>query len=154
MKELLKSLKHVLVIQLISWGLFILIDENTFLSQSTAENLAFTIGLIIQLLILVIYYIYTNKEVKKNDLNLIKYNIFLFIFWNILSFLTILGFTYLVNNEYLHICQGTGWDCFLNGIEYMLYGLSMIALSLLILFIDLVIVIYKWIIKRKRTVSR
>lgn len=148
MKEFLNALKHILIFQLISWGLFTLIDENTFVSQSIAENIAFTVGLIIQVIILVIYFIYTNKGVKKTNLNLIKYNIFLFILWNAISILITTGLVYLVNNGYLHICQGTGWDCFLNGIEYMLYGLSMIVLSLLILLIDVIIIIYKYIVKR------
>ena len=51
----------------------------------------------------------------------------------------------LIENNYLHYCGGGGWDCFLNGIEYLFHGFFMIILSLIIGVIKIFIWIYKFI---------
>ena len=37
MKEFLKSLKYVIIFQIISWGIFILVDESPFIIKSSAD---------------------------------------------------------------------------------------------------------------------
>lgn len=55
---------------------------------------------------------------------------------------------YFVDIDYLHYCGGDGWDCFLNGIEYLFHGFFMVILSLIIGVIKIFICIYKFIKNR------
>ena len=64
MKEFKKSLKHVVLVQIICWLIFILIDENKFTSQSTAEDISVIAGIVIQLIVLVIYFIFAKKIIN------------------------------------------------------------------------------------------
>ena len=146
MKEFTKALKCVLIYQLICWGIFILCDENKFVSQSTAEGNAIINGIILLIGLLILYLVFINKFIAKNNLNSKKFNIFLFILWAVISILISSILLNLVG-EYLHICRGEGWDCFLNGIEYGLQGIFMVFLAILILIIKLIIKIYKYFAK-------
>lgn len=148
-KEFIKALKCVLIYQLICWGVFILCDENKFVSQSTAEGNAIIGGIILLIGLLILYFVYVNKFIAKNNLNSKKFNIFLFILWVITSILISSILLNLVG-EHLHICRGEGWDCFLNGIEYGLQGIFMVLLAILILIIKIIIKFYKKITKSKK----
>lgn len=148
-KEFIKALKCVLIYQLICWGVFILCDENKFVSQSTAEGNAIIGGIILLIGLLILYFVYVNKFIAKNNLNSKKFNIFLFILWVITSILISFILLNLVG-EHLHICRGEGWDCFLNGIEYGLQGIFMVWLAILILIIKIIIKFYKKITKSKK----
>ena len=135
MKEFIKALKCVLISQLIYWGIFILCDENKYVSQSTAEGNAIIGGIILLIGLLILYFVYINKFITKNNLNSKKFNIFLFVLWIVFSVLSSYVLLGMVDNNYLHICRGEGWDCFLNGIEYGLQGIFMVLLAILILII-------------------
>ena len=149
MKEFTKSIKCVLLYQIICWGLFILCDENKLISQTLSEEIAMITGIIVLIVLLIIYFIFSNKYIKKNNLDSKKFNILLFIIWIISSISIMFVLFNLVENEYLHVCDGSGWDCFLNGIEYGIEGILMIFLAILILIIRIIIMFYKYIVKSK-----
>ena len=153
MKELLNAIKYTIICQLVCWGIFILCDEIKYIPQSEAESLAGYSGLAILIILLVCYFIYSDKYIERNNLNSKKFNIFLFFLWSITSILMMYGLFFLVDNEILHICQGTGWECFLNGFEYIIQGCFMVATAVLILIIKIIIALYKHITKSKRTIT-
>lgn len=150
MKEFTRSLICVLLSQLVCWGAFILCDENKFISQNTAEHMAMIVGSILLILILVLYFVFKNKFITKNKLNSKKFNIFLFVIWQISTILIYFVLESLIG-KYLHACTQKSvldWSCFLNGIEYLLYGILSFLLPVLILIINLIIKLFKYI-KRK-----
>lgn len=139
MKEFINAIKCTIICQLLCWGIFTICDENKYISQSTAESLAMISGIIILILLLTIYFIYSGRYIKNNNMNSIKFNIMLFSLWSASSILITYGLISLVDNKILHVCQGSGWACFLNGIEYAVEGLFMIALVILILCIKILL---------------
>ena len=76
-----------------------------------------------------------------------KFNTIFFFLWSVTSILITFGLLELVDNKILHVCQGLGWSCFLNGIEYAIEGFFMITLAVLILIIKIIIISYKYITK-------
>ena len=148
MKEFIKAIKCVTICQLLCWGIFILCDENKFVSQSSAESMAIISGIILLIALLIIYFVFGNRFIKKYNINSIKFNIFLLILWIVISLLVMVVLIGLVDINYLHVCQTSGWGCFLNGIEYGLQGIYMVILAILILIIKLIILFYKFITKR------
>lgn len=147
MKEFIKAIKLVIIYQFICWGTFILCDENKFILQSTVSGIAIVSGILLLISILILYFVFINKFIEKNNLNSVKFKTFLFILWVIFSIVISSIFVNLITNGYFHICQTTGWDCFLNGFEYFLYGIFMVLLVILILIIKLIIVFYQRIVK-------
>ena len=150
MKEFINAIKCTIICQLLCWGIFIICDENKQISQSSAESLAIISGIIMLVILLVIYFISVNKYIKNKNMNSIKFNVILFTLWSVTSILITYGLISLVDNKILHVCQGDGWACFLNGIEYAVEGFFMIALVILILCIKIIIVLYKYITKNKK----
>ena len=149
MKEFINAIKCTIICQLICWVLFILCDENKYISQSSAESLAIISGIVILIVLLIIYFIYINRYVKNKDMNSRRFNIILFFLWLVTSILMTFGLLNLVDNKILHVCQSSGWSCFLNGIEYGIEGFFMIALAVLILIIRIIIIFYNYITKNK-----
>lgn len=150
MKEFLNALKCTIIFQLLCWGCFVICDENKFIPQSSAEDLALSSGLLILVILLFVYFLFANKYIKSNNMNSKRFNIILFFLWTISSILIMFESMNLVSNNYLHVCQDTGWDCFLNGIEYGIEGFFMVVLAILILIIKVIIMIYKHIKKKKQ----
>ena len=142
-KTFFSAIKWGLLFQIVCWGSFILFDENSFMD----EGAAIICGIIILIGVLVFYLLKVNKYLKKNNFKPLMFNIILFIFWVISSFAMTALLLELVNNGYLHVCSG-GWDCFLNGIEYPIYGFFMVVLGIVILLINIIILIYKFINKK------
>lgn len=151
MKEFINAIKCTIICQLLCWGIFIICDENKYISQSAAEVQAMISGIIILILLLTIYFIYSGRYIKNNNMNSKKFNIMLFSLWSASSILITCGLCSLVDNGILHVCRQSGWwPCFLSGIEYGLEGIFMIALVILILCIKIIIVLYKYITKNKK----
>ena len=150
MKEFINAIKCTTICQLLYWGIFIICDENKYISQSTAESLAIISGIIMLIILLVIYFIFVNKYIKNKNMNSIKFNVILFTLWSATSILITYGLCSLVNNKILHVCQGSGWSCFLNGFEYIMEGFFMIALVILIIITKIIIFLYKYFTKNKK----
>ena len=144
MKEFLLSLKWCLIFQAICWGCFIVFDEIGIFDEFTALIL----GIIVLIGFLIYYFIYSNKYLIKNNLKVLKFDIIIFIFWIVMTIGMTYFTIYLVDIGYLHYCGEGGWDCFLNGIEYLLYGVCVILLPVVIIFIKIIIWTYKFINKK------
>ena len=144
MKEFLLSLKWSLIFQGVCWGSFILFDENGIFNIT----LAMFLGIIVLIGILVYYFKYCNKYLKKNNLNSLKFNISLFLLWFFMTIGMTAFLMSLVEKGYLHYCGEGGWDCFLNGIEYFFQGFFMVILSFIIVIIKFIMWIYKFLKKK------
>lgn len=135
MKELKHALIWGIVLQIIFWGVFTIIDE--FISHGA--DLSLGIGIFFCIVLLVLYFVYINKIIVKNKLKGGLFKVLLFVIWGLLS----IGITflagYLVEQGVLQKCTSGGWECFLHGIEYILYGMIMLALETIIAFIELII---------------
>lgn len=143
MKEFFRALLYVLITQIACWGIFILCDEFPLLSQSSAESLALVVGLIFSIIILVLYLVVVKKIIKKYELNSKRFNIFLILLWIVISILSLMSFLWLVEEELLHVCKSSGWDCFLNGIEYGIYGLLLVIVAIVVIIVKILSAIYR-----------
>lgn len=151
MKELGKALKISVIFQLICWAIFILIDENRIMRQTTAEEVSMLIGIIILIGMLVLYFIKANKYISKNQLKSTRFNIFLAASWILFSIAISFILLCLVDKGYLHVCRSSGWGCFLNGIEYAIECFFMILQASIFLLIKSIIRFYKYIKNKKST---
>jgi xanthosine utilization system XapX-like protein len=142
MKEFKYALLVTFVTQLISWLIFSLLYE-LIPSDST---IACIVGILIGILIIVFYFIGFKKMVVKHKLRPLLHNVWLFITWGLFTILITYGLFTLVDNGILHKCAGD-WSCFLNGIEYLLYGTFLLAVSTVIMFVRLIIDGFKYIMK-------
>ena len=78
MKELKSSITYVIIFQVLSWGLFTLIDEF--------EEGLISIGLIgFPLLLIIVYFILSNEIINKNQFKSLKFNVLLFVFGILLT---------------------------------------------------------------------
>lgn len=147
MKEFLKALKYAIIFQIISWGIFILVDESPFIIKSNAEMISIWIGIFLLLILILLYFIFSKKVIIKNNLNSLAFNINLLVLWVIFSIMGIYVTLKLVDMRVLHYCGGTGWDCFLNGIEYGLFGFGMLTILGIIMLWNTIYYCYKFIRK-------
>lgn len=150
MKELINATKCTIICQLICWGAFILCDENKYMSQSSANSLASISGIIILLLLFVIYFIYSDKYIKNNNMNSLKFNILLFFTWSVLSWLIMWILLNLMSHGIFHPCQGSNLFSCLDRIVYIYEAFSMIGIAILILIIKVIILLYKSITKKRK----
>ena len=151
MKELGKAIKLSFVFQVICWGIFLICDENKLMQRTSAEDIALLMGIVILIGLIVLYFIKINKYISKNQLRSTRFNIFLAISWIILSIIISYLLLGLVESGHLHVCKTSGWDCFLNGIEYALECFLMILQAFIVLLIKSIIRFYKYIKNKKST---
>ena len=151
MKELAKALKISILFQFICWGIFLLIDENNILKRSTRETTTVLVGIILLIGLLVLYFMKVNKYIDKNNLRPLRFNIFLVISWVLLSIIISYIFLTFIEKGYLHVCKQSGWECFLNGIEYALECILMILQASILVLIKSIIRLYKYIKSKKNT---
>lgn len=145
MKNYLKILKYVILFQVISWVLFIFTDEYPFINRLNAEMLSMCIGIVILIVLLLLYFIFSNKIMKKNNYSSIFFNVSLLTSWILFSILLTYVSLKLVDMGVLHYCSGIGFACFLNGIEYVLFGFGMILIALIIILLKIIYYCYKLI---------
>lgn len=128
---------------LILWGPILLIEE-TFLFDYISSAESFICSIIISILCLIMY-MKTYKKVKKEKINCYIYNIANTILLVIMNVALGYLFTNLVNLKLFHHCMESGWDCFLEGIEYLLIGLEYAFLSIIILIVWLFVRFIKFL---------
>lgn len=145
MKEFLKALKYVILFQIISWGIFILVDESPFIIKTSAEMVSILVGIFLLIILLLLYFIFSKKVIVKNSYNSIIFIASLLILWIIFSILGIYITLKLVDIGVLHYCSGGGWNCFLNGIEYGLFGFGMLIIVGIIILWNIIYYCYKLI---------
>lgn len=58
-----------------------------------------------------------------------------------------LGYTFihLIDIKFFHYCKGSGWDCFLYGLEYLLIGIEYAILPAIVLIIWLIVKLIKFL---------
>ena len=135
MKELKYSLLVSVILQVVLWGVFTIIDE--FISPDS--SFALIVGLLLCLLLIVLYFICAKKIIAKYKLKTGLFKVILFVIWGLLSIGMTFLMSYLVEQGILQECDSEGLDCFLGGIEYIFLGMFMLSLETIITFIELII---------------
>lgn len=143
MKHFVYTILLLLKSLLILWVPILLVEE-TFLFNYVGPVGSLIISVILSILCLIMY-IKTYKKIKKEKKNYYLYNIFnaiLFIIFNLT-----LGYFFinLIDLKIFHHCVGSGWDCFLFGIEYLIIGFEYAFLSAIILVIWLFVRLIKFL---------
>ena len=140
MKELKYSLLYTFIFQGISWSIFTVGNESLIIPFIVSFA-------IIPLAIVVLYFLLSNDLINRNGLDKLKFNIILSFIWIFITGVNTSIFIKLVDNHILSICNGSGFDCFLNGIEYLLFG---VILGLIVLVIAIIKLIGYIIIKIRK----
>lgn len=140
-----KKILKFLIYYISSCLFFIILDEIPFFDQELCEIIAMIFALI-NMVILCIYYF---KEDKINKFKLSE-NVAIFVIWILFS--AIFGFTttLLVDKNYLHMCTKSGFfACTLNGIEYLIFSLSILVSAIMTIIIKLMLYLIKLIKNNK-----
>ena len=144
MKELKASLVICLITQIISWLLFMICDFLP-ISINNKITISLILNIIISLICIIMYFIMHNKIISKYNLKSFRFNIFLFIIWNILS----IGFMYLilflVDIKVLHSSNSKS---FYNGLEYVTIGFTYCLTSIIIISGNIIKKLIKLIIDK------
>ncbi len=144
MKELKVSLVICLITQIISWILFMICDFLP-ISINNKITISLILNIIISLICIIMYFIMHNKIISKYNLKSLRFNIFLFIIWNILS----IGFMYLilflVDIKVLHSSNSKS---FYNGLEYVTIGFTYCLTSIIIISGNIIKKLIKLIIDK------
>lgn len=144
MKELKVSLVICLITQIISWLLFMICDFLP-ISINNKITISLILNIIISLICIIMYFIMHNKIISKYNLKSLRFNIFLFIIWNILS----IGFMYLilflVDIKVLHSSNSKS---FYNGLEYVTIGFTYCLTSIIIISGNIIKKLIKLIIDK------
>lgn len=138
---ILSFLKSILIL----W-LPVLWVEETFLYNYIGDYGTFIFS-IIAFIICLIVYIKTYK--KETEINCYLYNIINSILLIITNIMLGYLFLYLIDLGIFHQCPGSGWECFLFGIEYIFIGFEYAFLTLLVLVIWLFVRLIKYFISKK-----
>lgn len=81
---------------------------------------------------------------------MLLFNISLISLWVFISLLNSYLFTKLVDEGVLHYCKLYGWNCFLNDIEYDIYGILLVVVSLIIILWKIFSEIYRFFKKKNQ----
>ena len=142
MKKVIYIISTLLKSLLLLWVPILLIEETFLLNYIDAGIYVFS--LIISILCLIMY-IKTYKNINKKQINCYLYNIIntiLLVIFNIaLGYL----FLNLIDLNVFHQCLGSGWDCFLFGIEYLIIGIEYALFSVIALIIWLIVRLIKYL---------
>ncbi len=142
MKKVIYIISTLLKSLLLLWVPILLIEETFLLNYIDAGIYVFS--LIISILCLIMY-IKTYKNINKKQINCYLYNIIntiLLVIFNIaLGYL----FLNLIDLNVFHQCLGSGWDCFLFGIEYLIIGIEYALFSVITLIIWLIVRLIKYL---------
>ena len=146
MKEFKNALIYVLLSQVFCWLMFYLFDDQKYVFNARISMSASIIGIICLIVLLIIYFVFAKKIVTKKKLNSKKFNVFLFLIWMFMQIPS-----YNVCNYVLGIirpCETFG--CILIGFEYVIQWLLMLLFPILILIINLIIKLCKYIKKIRK----
>jgi len=138
-KEFKNALKYTFLLQVVNWGIFILFNEIIFVDH---EDLTLIIGGFSLLVSLIIYFRYSGKNVEKNKYNSKLFNGLLMILWIVFSISGMIIVDILIQNGLISQCSG--WGCFLNGLEYFLFGIGMQLQVVIVIVWKFLYKIYKF----------
>jgi hypothetical protein len=146
MKEFKNAMIYVLLSQGLCWLIFYLFDDQKYVFNADISNSASIIGIICLIVLLILYFVFTNKIVTKNKLNIKKFNIFLFLIW---IFIQIpVAFILDIILDAIRPCESFG--CIFIGFEYFIQWFLMLLFPILIFIINLIIKLCKHIKKNKK----
>ena len=139
---ILSFLKSIVIL----WLPILLIEETFLYDYIGSFFLVFSIIASIECLIVYI------KTYKKNvvKVNCYCYNIVNAILLIIINVVLGYFFLYLIDIGVFHQCKGSGWDCFLFGVEYLFIGFEYAFLTLIALVIWLLVRLIKFLNSRLR----
>lgn len=138
MKEFIRVLLYTILLQILSWGIFIYFNELT-----GYMGLNF-ITLIILLIPIFLYFIFNKKIIPRDKLDSKRFNIYLSISWLLFSILMIiLTAKFIPYFEDLGIFHKCYFLCILDGVEYFFFGMGMIFQVILISVFKLCGYLYK-----------
>lgn len=140
MKELKYALMYASISQMLLWLIFMVFDE---LIMSDYELYVLYFGISLLIVLFILYFIHNNEIIKNHKLKSMKFKVFEYSIWTILSVAMMIITLILIDNRLLHPCSIGGWDCFLNGLEYQLYAICMLIFIVLIIVIEIIIYFVK-----------
>ncbi len=143
MKKFISIISLLLKNLLILWVPILLIEE-TFLFNYLGSEYFLTLISIIASSLCLNSYIKTYKKVN-GKINCYLYNIVNAILLVIFNLVLGYFFFYLIDINIFHQCMGSGWECFLFGIEYVIIGFEYALLSAITLVIWLFIRLVKFL---------
>lgn len=126
---LLSYLKYLLIL----WMPILLIEE-TILLDYVGNMGSFICSLLMSILCLIMY-IKDYRKKQKEKINCYIYNGVNALILGVSNYALGYLFMHLIEINIFHQCLGSGWDCFLFGIEYWLIGIEysiLIVISLII----------------------
>lgn len=129
---------------LILWVPILLIEE-TFLLEFVSEGGSFICSIIMFIVSLYIYITTYIKKIQDKAINRYKYNIINTIILGIINVALGYYFMHLIYIGVFHQCKGSGWDCFLFGLEYLIFGIEYALLPVIILIIWLIVRLIKYL---------
>ena len=115
--------------------------------KGIAEQSSLIIGALSLLVVIFLYCKHDRTIIKENKLKPFKFNLFMYLSWGIFAYLFMLFTMLLIDKEIIHICVSGGWSCFLNGIEYAIYGIGLIGIDVLVIVVEILILIYNYLKK-------
>lgn len=140
MKEFKYSLIIAFLVQLVVWLFSTLVFEFDGFDFS---NIFFLLDLLILLLLPIGYIFFSKRFVIIKKMNTKKFDIIFLISWFIFTILFLILADALVRWGIVLNCGGSGWDCFLNGIEFYLLAFALLLEIGVVLCIRLGQFIYK-----------
>lgn len=143
MKTLIDRTLLYLKIILILWIPILLIEETSLFNIVDKTGISFICTIPSFMISFYIYVITCTKKVQDKSINCYKYNIFNTIILGIINIFLGYYFVHLIDIGIFHQCPGSGWDCFMFGIEYLIFGIEYALLSAIILIIWLIVKLIK-----------
>lgn len=147
--EIVKKITNIILILLknllILWLPILLIEETSLIKFIHDEGIVI-FSVIISIICLIIYI--KNYKNNKANINCYLYNIINTILLIISNIALGYCFFSLIDLNIFHQCLGTGWSCFLFGIEYIIIGFIYAIISIIILIIWLLIKLIKYLTKK------
>lgn len=139
-KIILSTITIITIIQIIIWGIFMLVNE------SISSDLALNYGLVILSVNIIVYFIIEKKVITFYNITKLNFTTISLITWNIINIIIAVLVNKLLEIGILSYCIDDGWACFLNGIEYLIFPFIVAVSSIAILIIKLLHWISKYII--------
>lgn len=140
MKEFKYSLIIAFLVQLVVWLFSTLVFEFDGFDFS---SVLFNLDALILLLLPIGYIFFSKKIIKSKKLKSRRFDLIFLISWFIFTILFLILADALVRWGIVLNCGGSGWDCFLNGIEFYLLAFALLLEIGVVLCIRLGQFIYK-----------
>lgn len=140
MKEVKYGVLIAFLVQLVLWVFSTIIFE---LDGFDFSSILYNLDALVILILPIEYIFFSKKFIKKKKLNAKKFDIVFLCSWFIFTILFLILADALVRWGIVLNCGGSGWDCFLNGIEFYLLAFALLLEIGVVLCIRLGQFIYK-----------